>query len=105
MLQRLGYEVTARRDSREALKIFSEDPSRFDLVMTDQTMPYMTGENLGKEMMRIRPDIRLILCTGYADFISSEKAKEMGFGGFIMKPFTVREGAELVRRVLDDTLQ
>ena len=61
----------------------------------------MTGEDLGKEMMRIRPDIPVILCTGYSDFISSERATEMGFRGFIMKPFTVREGAELVRRVLD----
>ncbi len=101
MLQQLGYKVTAIMDSREALKLFSADPSQFDLVMTDQTMSFMTGEILGKEMMRIRPDIPVILCTGYADFISSEKAKEMGFHGFIMKPFTVREGAELVRRVLD----
>jgi PAS domain S-box-containing protein len=102
MLQHLGYQVTASMDSREALKLFLEDPSRFDLVMTDQTMPFLTGENLGKEMMRIRPDIPVILCTGYADFISSERAKETGFRGFIMKPFTVREGAELMRRVLDE---
>ncbi len=103
MLQHLGYEVTAVMDSREALKLFSENPSQFDLVMTDQTMPFMTGENLGKEMMRIRPDISVILCTGYTDFISSEKAIVMGFRGFIMKPFTVREGAELVRSVLDQS--
>jgi len=101
MLQRLGYKITALNDSREALKLFSADPSQFDLVMTDQTMPFMTGEDLGKELMRIRSDIPVILCTGYADFISSEKATAMGFQGFIMKPFTVREGAELVRHVLD----
>jgi len=101
MLQRLGYKITALMDSREALKIFSADPSQFDLVMTDQTMPFMTGEDLGKELMRMRPDIPVILCTGYADFISSEKATAMGFQGYIMKPFTVREGAELVRNVLD----
>jgi DNA-binding NtrC family response regulator len=88
-------------DSQEALKLFSADPSQFDLVMTDQTMPLMTGEDLGKEMMRIRPDIPIILCTGYSDLISSEKAMALGFRGFIMKPFTVREGAEFVRRVLD----
>ena len=64
-------------------------------------MPFMTGEDLGKEIMRIRPDIPVILCTGYSDLISSEKAEALGFQGFIMKPFTVREGAELVRRVLD----
>ena len=101
MLQRLGYKIMVLTDSREALKIFSADPSQFDLVMTDQTMPFMTGEDLGKELMRIRSDIPVILCTGYADFISSEKATAMGFQGFIMKPFTIREGAELVRRVLD----
>jgi PAS domain S-box-containing protein len=101
MLQKLGYKVTALTDSREALTLFSADPSQFDLVMTDQTMPHMTGEDLGRETMRIRPGIPVILCTGYSDLISSEKATAMGFQGFIMKPFTVGEGAELVRRVLD----
>ena len=101
MLEHLGYKVMALLDSEEALKLFSGNPSQFDLVITDHTMPVMTGEDLGKEMMRIRPDIPVILCTGYSDMISSEKAMTMGFRGFIMKPFTVREGAGLVRRVLD----
>jgi PAS domain S-box-containing protein len=101
MLRHLGYKVTVVMDSQEALKLFSENPSQFDLVITDQTMPFKTGEDLGKEVMRKRPDIPVILCTGYSDLISPEKATVMGFRGFIMKPFTVREGAELVRRVLD----
>jgi PAS domain S-box-containing protein len=101
MLQHLGYKVTAVKDSRMAFKLFSENPSQFDLVIMDQTMPFMTGEDLGKKMMRLRPGIRAILCTGYNDLISEEKAMAMGFQGFIMKPFTVREGAELVRNVLD----
>jgi PAS domain S-box-containing protein len=101
MLEHLGYNVTVAMDSEEALKLFSGKPSEFDLVMTDQTMPAMTGEDLGKELMRICPDIPVILCTGYSDLISSEKAIAMGFRGFIMKPFTLRESAELVRRVLD----
>ena len=101
MLQRLGYTVTALTDNREALKLFSENPSEFDLVIVDYTMPFMTGEDLGKQLMRIRPDIPIILCTGYSDLISSEKATAMGFRGFIMKPFTVREGSQMVRRVLD----
>ena len=101
MLEHLGYKVTALMDSEEALRLFSENPAQFDLVMTDQTMPFMTGEDLGREMMRLRPDIPIILCTGYSDMISSEKARAMGFRGFIMKPFSVREGAELVRRALD----
>jgi PAS domain S-box-containing protein len=102
MLVRLGYKVATVTNSEDALKLFSEKPLEFDLVMTDQTMPAMTGEDLGKELMRIRPDIPVILCTGYSDLISSEKATAMGFRGFIMKPFTLRESAELVRRVLDD---
>jgi len=102
MLIRLGYQVATVTDSEDALKLFSEKPSEFDLVMTDQTMPAMTGEDLGRELMRIRPDIPVILCTGYSDLISSKKAMTMGFRGFIMKPFTLRESAELVRRVLDE---
>ena len=102
MLERLGYKVTTVTDSEDALKLFSEKPSEFDLVMTDQTMPSVTGEDLGKELMRIRPDIPIILCTGYSDLVSSEKAAAKGFRGFIMKPFTLRESAELVRRVLDE---
>jgi len=101
MLRHLGYKVTALTDSREALKIFSEKPTEFDLVITDQTMPFMTGEDLGKELMRIRPDIPIILCTGYVDLISSEAAMAMGFREYMMKPFTVQEWAELLRRVLD----
>jgi PAS domain S-box-containing protein len=101
MLERLGYKVTAVMDSGEALRLFSEKPWEFDLVMTDQTMPAMTGQDLGKELMRIRPGIPIILCTGYSDLISSEKALAMGFQGFVMKPFTLRESAELVRQVLD----
>jgi two-component system cell cycle sensor histidine kinase/response regulator CckA len=101
MLQHLGYQVIALVDSQKALKLFSESPSQFDLVITDQTMPFMTGEDLGKILMNIRPDIPVILCSGYSDMIDAEKAMAMGFQGFIMKPFTVREGAELVRRILD----
>ena len=101
MLQSLGYTVTALTDSGEALKLFSENPPKFDLVITDYTMPLMTGEDLGKEMMRIRPDIPVILCTGYNDLISSEKAIAIGFRALILKPFTVREGSQLIRKVLD----
>ena len=83
------------------MKLFSEKPSEFDLVITDQTMPFMTGEDLGKELMRIRSDIPVILCTGYSDLISSEKAMAIGFRALILKPFTVREGSQLIRKVLD----
>jgi PAS domain S-box-containing protein len=101
MLQRYGYRVTALTDSREALKVFKEDPSFFNLVITDQTMPFITGESLGRELMLLRPDIPVILCTGFSDSISSEKAMAIGFRGYIAKPFTLRNGLEIVRRVLD----
>ncbi len=64
MLQNLGYKVTALTDSQKALKVFSEKPSEFDLVITDQTMPHLTGEDVAKKMIRIRSDIPIILCTG-----------------------------------------
>jgi CheY-like chemotaxis protein len=103
MLQRYGYQVTALADSRTALSLFKEDPSLFDLVITDQTMPFITGESLGRELMHLRPDIPVILCTGYSDSISSEKAMAIGFRGFIAKPFTLKNGLEIMRRVLDQT--
>ncbi len=101
LLQRLGYQVTALSDSQKALELFSAEPSRFDLVMTDQTMPFMTGEGLGKELLRIRPDVPIILCTGYADLMTSEKSMDMGFQGFIVKPFSIREVSKLIRHVLE----
>ena len=67
LLERMGYEVTAMNDSTEAFETFSSDPSRFDLVITDQTMPGFTGLNLARELLKIRPDIPIILCTGHSD--------------------------------------
>ncbi len=101
MLQRFGYKVTAFTDGQEALKGFSEKSSEFDLVITDHVMPNLTGEDIVQKMLRIRSDIPIILCTGNVGAISSEKAMAMGLWGLIAKPFTVRECAELVRRVLD----
>lgn len=100
-LERLGYEVTATTSSIEALEVFQAQPNKFDLVITDQTMPNMTGEQLSKELMRIRPDIPIILCTGYSEQITEEKAKSMGIREFVMKPLVARELAETVRKVLD----
>ena len=100
-LERLGYEVTATTSSIEALEVFQAQPNKFDLVITDQTMPNMTGEQLSKELMRIRPDIPIILCTGYSELITEEKAKSMGIREFVMKPLVARELAETVRKVLD----
>ncbi|MDY6950754.1 MAG: PAS domain S-box protein [Thermodesulfobacteriota bacterium] len=100
-LRRLGYEVTTRTSSVEALELYKAKPDAFDLVITDMTMPQMTGDRLASEMMKVRPDIPVILCTGYSTQISKEKAKGLGIRGFAMKPIVTRELAEMVRQVLD----
>ena len=101
VLDRLGYRVTALTDSTEALKTFALDPTRFDLVITDQTMSGMTGVQLSKEILRIRPDIPIILCTGHSETVSSDTAKEAGIKEYLMKPLVKQELATAVRSVLD----
>jgi CheY-like chemotaxis protein len=101
MLERLGYSVVAKTSSLEALEAFKAQPDQFALVITDQTMPYMTGADLAKELMRIRPDIPVILCTGFSEVINAEEAKTLGIREFVMKPFATREIAEITRHVLD----
>ncbi len=105
MLQRLGYEVVGKTDSVDALQTFSEHPDAFDLVITDQTMPKMTGAILAQKLKEIRPDIPIILCTGYSETISQEKAESMGIDGFAMKPLSRNEIGETIRRVLDTKTQ
>ena len=102
MLEKLGYTVTAVTDSVEALKAFSEDPSRFDLVFTDQTMPEITGIDLAAELFKVRPDIPVILATGYSDAVSQEQATASGIKGYLMKPLSRREIAAEIRRILDE---
>ncbi|MFC1816652.1 response regulator [Thermodesulfobacteriota bacterium] len=101
IMKRLGYDVVSFTSPTEALELFKSQLDRFDLVMTDMTMPDMTGEELSQEMIKIRSDIPVILCTGYSDLIDEEKAKEIGIKGFIMKPVTVEALAVEVRKVLD----
>ncbi len=100
-LERLGYRVTAVSDGIEALKIFSADPSLFDLVITDQAMPKTAGSQLSTELLRIRSDIPIILCTGHSETISQEKTKTIGIREFLIKPLTKQELATAIRRVLD----
>jgi PAS domain S-box-containing protein len=100
-LERLGYTVTAVTEAPEALRLFSHDPSQFDLVITDQAMPKLTGLHLARKLLKIRPDIPIILCTGHSDSVSPEKAKEAGIKEFVMKPLAKKELAVVVRRVLD----
>ena len=101
-LQRLGYQVTVATNSTEALKVFSANPSLFDLVITDHAMPHMAGSQLSSELLKIRPDIPIILCTGHSEIMSREKAKDLGIRNFLMKPLSKQELAEAVRWVLDE---
>ena len=101
LLEHLGYRVTARTSSIEALEAFRHQPEKFDLVITDQTMPNMTGEMLTRELLHIRPDIPILLCTGYSELLSEAQAKALGVRRLIMKPFVIREMSEAIRQVLD----
>ncbi len=100
MLEKLGYQVTVRRSSLEALTTFQNQPDAYDLVITDQTMPGMTGIDLARRMLQLRPDLPIILCTGYSSLISEDKAKSAGIRGFALKPLAKKDLAVLIRRVL-----
>jgi len=100
MLENLGYDVTARTSSIEALEAFRNSPERFDLVITDMTMPNMTGVELTNEIMKIHPNIPIILCTGFSEQIGEKRAKAMGIS-FLMKPIVMGEMAHTIREVLD----
>ena len=102
MLEGLGYEVVTRTSSIEALELFKARPDRFDLVITDMTMPNLTGSQLALKLAKIRPDIPIILCTGFSHEITEEKSKEMGIKAFLFKPILREVMAETVRRVLDE---
>ncbi|MBI5186420.1 MAG: response regulator [Nitrospinae bacterium] len=99
-LERLGYKVTAKAGSLEALEAFRAAPADFDLVITDQTMPNMAGDALARELLGVRPDIPIILCTGFSHAVTPEKAKALGIREFLMKPLLARELGEAIRRAL-----
>jgi DNA-binding NtrC family response regulator len=100
MLEHLGYELITRTSSIEALELFKAEPDGFDLVITDMTMPNMTGDKLAKAMMKIRPDIPIILCTGFSERITEENAWKIGIRKLAMKPLAMRNLAEAIRKVL-----
>ncbi|MFH1102811.1 MAG: PAS domain S-box protein [Pseudomonadota bacterium] len=102
VLEKLGYQVKSTKDPIEALEIFRSDPDQFDLVISDTTMPKMSGDRLAQELMKIRPNLPFILCTGYSERISEEKALELGIKAYIMKPFEIPKLAKTVRKVLDE---
>jgi PAS domain S-box-containing protein len=101
MLEWLGYKVTSRTSSVEALEAFRYNPEGFDLVITDHTMPNMTGKSLARELMAIRQDIPVILCTGFSEQIDEKRARELGIRAFIMKPIVLGQISKVIRDVLD----
>jgi len=101
MLKRLGYQVEVRTDAEEALATFRNDPSRFDLVITDQIMPRLTGVQLSAQLLRLRPGLPILLCTGFSENVDSDGAHALGIRGFLMKPFSIREMAGAIKTALD----
>ena len=101
ILKSLGYTVTIRTSSSEALELFKEKHDEFDLIISDMTMPSMTGDILAVEMRKIRQDIPIILCTGYSNKMNEDKAKAVGIDSFVHKPFTKMDFANTIREVLD----
>jgi PAS domain S-box-containing protein len=100
LLERLGYGVTSRSNSLEALKLFEQDPDRFDLVITDMTMPDLTGDQLAKMITRIRPEIPIILCTGYSNRLDQKFIAGAGIRAILYKPLVKNELADTIRSVL-----
>ena len=102
ILERLGYSVTIMTNSVETLQLFASKPNDFDLVITDANMPNLTGDKLAIELMKIRPDIPVILCTGYSKKITDATAKQIGIKAFSYKPIVTEQLANTVRKVLND---
>ena len=101
VLERLGYRVTARTGSIEALEAFRAGPDRFDLVLTDMAMPNLSGDKLAAELIRIRPDIPILICTGFSETMTEEKIQSLGIRGLVLKPIIVKDLAKKIREILD----
>ena len=101
MLERLGYKVTSYTNSIEALDSFRVAPEKFDMVITDMQMPNMTGDKFAAELIKIRPDIPILLCTGFSETMSEEKAISLGINGFLLKPMIMKDLSQKIREVLD----
>ncbi len=100
VLERLGYQVTSHSNSIQALETFKDSPKKFDLVITDMAMPNMPGDKLSFELVKIRPDIPVLLCTGFSETMSEEKAASLGIRGFLLKPIVMKNLSQKIREVL-----
>ncbi|MFZ5569741.1 MAG: PAS domain-containing hybrid sensor histidine kinase/response regulator [Thermodesulfobacteriota bacterium] len=103
MLERIGYRVTGVQNGGDAYKIFEGNPDDFDLIITDMTMPYMTGVELAEAILRLRPNMPIILCTGFNERITPEIAKSIGIREYMTKPYALQEIAETIQQVLKET--
>ena len=101
MLERFGYHVTSSSNGVEALALFREYPDAFDLVISDMSMPNMTGDQLARELIAVRADIPIIICTGFSEKLGAKEVKALGVKELLMKPVSVFEMARKVRKVLD----
>ena len=102
MLESLGYKVTARTSSIEALEAFRYNSDAFDLVITDMTMPNMAGDELAKKLLQIHPDIPIIICTGFSEKLDERKVQKIGISAYVMKPIAMQQIANTIRQVLDE---
>ncbi|MFA6284267.1 MAG: response regulator [Desulfurivibrionaceae bacterium] len=100
-LEILGYRVSICIDSRQALEQFAAHPSDFDLVITDMTMPHLTGAELAQQLLAIKPELPIVLCTGFSEIINEEKAWALGIRRLLMKPVLRDELARVLRQMLD----
>jgi CheY-like chemotaxis protein len=101
MLESMGYRVTSRTSSVEALNAFKGSPNGFDLVITDMTMPQMTGLQLAQDLKKLHRNIKIIICTGFSEQLNEASADRWEIDGFLMKPVIMTELSKLVRNVLD----
>lgn len=101
MLERLGYTVTGKTSSLEALELFESDPDGFDLVITDMTMPGMLGTELVGKLLQVRKDISILICTGFSERVDEKSAEDLGIKGYINKPILQEDLALTVREILD----
>jgi len=101
MLEREGYQVVGQTSSPEALRQFQEEPDKFDLIVTDMAMPDMPGDRLAQEIIKIRSDIPIILCTGHSDRVDEDQAGELGISAYVMKPLTRTDLLNTIRKMLD----
>jgi len=102
LLERFGYHVTSHTSSLEALEVFRKNPDKFNMVITDMQMPNMPGDKLSAELIKIRPGIPILLCTGFSETMSEEKAASLGIKGFLFKPIIMKDLAQKIREVLDE---